>query len=50
MSSKKTRIEVKKESPRAEQPIHPTTALLYRFPKNPLIKNPIAGNKGINQT
>jgi hypothetical protein len=50
INSKKMRMEVRKESPRAEQATHPTTFFEYCLPKNPLIKNPIAGNRGINQT
>jgi hypothetical protein len=46
----KMKMEVRKESPSAEQATQLTVFLSKRLPKNPLIKNPIAGNRGINQT
>src|SRR5512135_1269078 len=44
------RMEVRNESPIAEGPTTLTTFFPKLFPKSPLIRNPIAGNTGINQT
>jgi hypothetical protein len=43
-------MEVRKESPIAAGPTQLTTFFPKRLPNSPLIKKPIAGNKGINQT
>jgi len=53
MSSKKMRMEVRKESPIAEGPTQLTTffpTTPNNLPKSPLITKPIAGNRGINHT
>jgi H+/gluconate symporter-like permease len=50
MSSKKSRMEKKKDKPMAEQPTQPTSLLEIFFPIRPLIIKPIAGKSGTNQT
>jgi hypothetical protein len=48
MSSKNRKREKIKESPMAEQPIHPTYVLGILLPIKPLMTKPMAGKRGTN--
>jgi hypothetical protein len=43
-------MAVRKERPMADGPTQLTTCFPNRLPNNPLIKNPIAGKRGMSQT